>query len=123
MKKTVKSYLVMEKVDFTQKINDQIALGNALLQKQITTDEALGNFRSEVSKWSDYNEELLKQSFDNPDNEYKQEYKNSYLPLGSLGTHTFSDKVHAQERIISSYLRGLEKIANKINLIPVAGGI
>jgi hypothetical protein len=121
MKKAVRSFLIVEKADFIQKLESRIALANNMLQQQIINAEVLAKLKTEISDWSDYNLELLKQSFDNPDNEYKQEYKNSYQAYSYAGTHSLADMANAQKRKISSYKNYLEKLINKIDLIPVKG--
>jgi len=121
MRKETKSYLIIEKMDFSQKVNNRISIGNELLSKQITSDEALEKFKTEVSKWSNYNLELLKQSFNNTNNEYQKEYKGSYRPRGYLGSHLFSEDVERKKKEVSSYIKGLEKILDKLDLIPVEG--
>ena len=121
MKEETKSYLIMEKTDFSQKINDRIAIGKELLSQQITSDESLVNFRNEVSKWLDYNLELLKQSFDNPDNEYRKDFKKSHFIAGNIGSHSLYEDVERKKKEVSSYIKGLEKILNKLDLIPVKG--
>jgi len=121
MKKETKSYLITETTDFAQKINDRIAIGKELLSQQITSDEALINFRNEVSKWLDYNLELLKISFDNPDNEYRKDFKKNHFIAGNIGSHSLYEDVERKKKEVSSYIKGLEKILNKLDLIPVKG--
>jgi hypothetical protein len=121
MKKETKSYLIMEKTDFAQKINGQIVIGKELLSQQITTAEAFDKFKLEISKWSDYNLELLKQSFDNPDNEYRKDYKSSHFIGGYVGSHSLYEDVERKKKEVSSYIKGLEKILNKLDVIPQKG--
>jgi archaellum component FlaC len=119
MKKNIRSSLIVSREDFCQKVNNQIAIGKGLSSQQITSDETLENLKNEISKWSDYNMELLKQSFDNPDNEYLKEYKAGYKHWSYIGSHPFSEKVETQKKKIASYITYLEKLNNKIELIPV----
>ena len=121
MKKNTRSYQITDKMDFSRKINSRISTGKEILSCQIASYEALDIIKNEISKWSDYNIELLKQSFDNPDNEYLSKYKQSYLALDFWGSHSLSIDIETQKRKISSYIKGLDKIANKIDLIPTKG--
>jgi hypothetical protein len=118
MKKTEKSYLIIDKEEFCQKLQGRIVSGQELLVRQITSEEALKNFKTEISKWSDYNLELLKQSFNTPDNEYRNEYKDSYIHLGYLGTQTLDYRIETTKKKIACYIAGLKKIKNKIDIIP-----
>ena len=93
MKKNTNSFLTKSKADFSRELNERIAIGNELLSQKITSNEDLNNFKDEISKWSEKNKELIKQSFDNPDNEYLKEYEESSRHFGFLGTHTISDDV------------------------------
>jgi hypothetical protein len=118
MKNTRKSYLVVEREEFCQKLQVRIVSGQALLERQITSEEALEKFKAEISEWSDYNLELLKQSFNNPENEYRQKYKKSYVHFGFLGSHSLKDNIETQKGKITSYLTAIENLMNKVGLIP-----
>jgi hypothetical protein len=119
MKNTGKSCLVIDKVEFYQKLQTRIVLGKELLVRQITSEEALERFKAEISEWSDYNLELLKQSFNNPENEYRKEYKKSYIHLGFFGTHSLKDNIETQKKKIARYLTAIENLINKVELIPM----
>lgn len=119
MKKTVKSYLVIDKAEFFKKLQDRMVSGQGLAVRQITSEEELEKFKVEISEWSDYNLELLKQSFNNPENEYRQEYKKSYTRLGFIGTHSLKDNIKTQKKKMASYLTAIENLMNKTALIPI----
>jgi sulfite reductase alpha subunit-like flavoprotein len=118
MKKTGKSHLVIDREEFCQRLQGRIVSGQELLARQITSEETLENFKAEISGWSDYNLELLKQSFNNPENEYRQEYKDSYIHLGYLGTQSLDYRIESAKKKIACYTASLEKIKNKIDIIP-----
>ena len=121
MKKNTKSFLILLKDEFRQKINERISIGNELLSQKIFTDEELQNYKTIISQWIDYNKELLKQSFDNPDNEYLEEYKNVFhfgdFSLG--GNPTIQTETERYKKRITKYFSYLEKLLNKLDLIPV----
>jgi hypothetical protein len=119
MKKTVKSYLVIDKAEFFKKLQDRMVSGQGLAVRQITSEEELEKFKVEISEWSDYNLELLKQSFNNPENEYRQEYKKSYTRLDFIGTHSLKDNIKTQKKKMASYLTAIENLMNKTALIPI----
>jgi predicted nucleotide-binding protein len=124
------SKLVKDPELFKTEIEKRIELGNILLSNDvpvIPTDPYRGYSRNRVSydethkkqfianysKWSDYNVELLKQSFNNPDNEYKD----SYLARGQtavMGT----DIIKEYKDIISRQINNLESLIEKLPLIP-----
>ena len=118
MEKNTKSYLITDKEDFSQ-----ITVGKEMLARQITSHEALDTLKNDISKWSDYNKELLKQSFNNSDNEYLNEYKNIPIYGAFLGTHYLPKEVERYKKEISKYILSLEKIINKIDLIPTKGDV
>jgi hypothetical protein len=117
MKKTGKSYLIIGREEFCQKLQERIILGQELLSRQITSEGALEKYKAEISGWSDYNLELLRQSFNNPENEYRQEYKKSYIHFGFFGTHSLNDSTKTQKKKIVSYLAAIESLMNKVELI------
>jgi hypothetical protein len=121
MKAIKKSYLIIGKDELSKMLNSRIALGNELFSRQIKTVNDLENIKIEISKWHDFNLELLKQSFNNPENEYKQEYKKGYVHFGFLGSHSFTHNVEIYKKKLTAYLSNLEKIQNKLNFIPVFG--
>ncbi|MDR0604948.1 MAG: hypothetical protein LBG80_11660 [Bacteroidales bacterium] len=118
MKKAGKSYLVIDREEFCKKLQLRVVSGQELLARQITSEETLEKFKAEISEWSDYNLELLKQSFNNPENEYRQEYKKSYIHLGFIGTHSLEDNIKTQKKKIASYLKAIENLMSKAELIP-----
>lgn len=94
-----KARLTISKAKFSQYLNERIVEGRILLKKSVSsekhpqdcyysysarnvmspvrfTDEQ-ETFMSEFQKWTDYNSELLKQSFDIGDNEYQAKYVRS----------------------------------------------
>jgi hypothetical protein len=121
MKKNTKSHLIIDRADFSQKINSQITIGNELLSRRIASHEAFETVRSDISKWSNYNMELLKQSFDNIDNEYLNEYKSIRFCDAFAGAHYLTEEARRYKKRVSKYILGLEKIVNKIDLIPTKG--
>jgi hypothetical protein len=121
MRKNVNSFLVVSKDEFCQKVNTQISIGKKFLSEQITSNETFTNFDNEISKWSDYNKELLKRSFDNPDNEYLEKYilKDRYKSF--IGAHYLNQEIERRKTKISKKILVLEKLLNIIDLIPLKG--
>ena len=102
-----KTVLVMDSEQFKQALEQRIEAGKKLLDIEVTKNttpyglrgwgayggryvsqeerqyvkEEIEQFKNEFYKWSDYNSELLKQAFDNPDNEYRKEYDNTGITI------------------------------------------
>jgi len=121
MEKITRSYLIVDREDFSQKIISRITAGKEMLSRKVMAQEALETLKNDISKWSDYNTELLKQSFNNPDNEYLIQYKHSYRPFNFFGSHSLQIDADEQKKKISKYILYLEKIINKADLIPTKG--
>jgi hypothetical protein len=83
--------------------------------------EALEKFKIELKEWHNYNLELLKQSFNNPENDYKEEYQKSHHGMNFFGSHSLAGDVEDNKKKITNYIRGIEKILNKADLIPILG--
>ena len=68
------SKLIISKSDFKSQIEERIQSGEELTKRSIQNSNDLELLQKDFRLWSDYNSELLKQSFDNPNNEYLKEY-------------------------------------------------
>ena len=75
--------LIVGKEHFKEQLNKRIQIGEELISRQIQTQTQLDQAEQEFYDWDDFNSELLKQSFNNEQNEYKIDYDrvNSYLGL------------------------------------------
>lgn len=125
------SKLVVDVSDFQKNIEDRIVKGKDLLRiavplaqntpqyigmisHKVYDDVAEKNFMAQYRRWNDYNLELLKQSFDNSENEYRDDYHSSgYCPV-LLG----EDIVQEQKDIIERQIVNLESLLDKLPLIP-----
>ncbi|CAI8206919.1 MAG: Uncharacterised protein [SAR116 cluster bacterium] len=88
VKRTTKStpppeptHLIRAKGQFKSELQERIVKGEEILKRNIQTVEDFENLKSDYSAWHDYNLELLKQSFNEPYNEYRK----SYDQVGSFG--------------------------------------
>jgi len=61
---------------FKEEVNKRIVLGEEIYSRQIQTNRQFEQARQDYYDWNDFNSELLKQSFNNPNNEYKKKYDN-----------------------------------------------
>jgi len=126
----MKTELTIQKAIFKKELEDYIQSGNTILEKSkngsITTQE-FEFLEKEFGFWTDEVEELLKQRFNNPDNEYYNAFKNTgELNLNSLSAvmrganpqdirfrHTFfKDKIEPK-------IDNLVSLVKKLQFIPV----
>lgn len=75
------THLTKSKGQFKAELQERIVEGEELLKRNIQTVEDFEKLKSDYSSWHDYNLELLKQSFNEPYNEYRK----SYDQVGSWG--------------------------------------
>lgn len=66
--------LTVGKDFFRQQLEERIAIGDELLKRHIQTYDQLDKAKEDYYNWNDYNSEILKQSFNNEFNEYKDSY-------------------------------------------------
>ena len=75
------THLIKSKGQFKAELQERIVEGEELLKRNIQTVDDFEKLKSDYSSWHDYNLELLKQSFNEPYNEYRK----SYDQVGSWG--------------------------------------
>lgn len=134
-----KARLIISKARFTQHLNERIAKGNILRKKNVPlqrqpqdsyygysvrnamspvrfTDEQEA-FMSEFQKWTDYNSELLKQSFDIGNNEYQAKY----VRCGqSIVISANDDIIRLYKEELKYKIDFLYSLLAKVELLPCA---
>jgi hypothetical protein len=95
-----------------------IQAGRQLKGKTVSTELELEEIKKKIHEWSDYNSELLKQSFDVPDNEYRYKYDHLFIP-GGLGNFTLTERIKQTKDNLEKRIQNLESLNNKISLIPI----
>lgn len=68
--------LIVGKDYFSEEINKRIILGEEIYSRQIQTNRQFEQAKEDFQNWDDFNSELLKQSFNNINSEYKEQYDN-----------------------------------------------
>lgn len=140
--KPQKAILVMDSDQFKQALEQRIDVGKKLLDIKVTKNttpyglrgwgayvgryvsqeerqyvkEEIEQFKNEFYKWSDYNSELLKQAFDNPDNEYRQEYDNTGITI-LMGDEDVMEDYHKR---INKKIAVLDRLIAFLPLLPKA---
>ena len=119
--KKEKTLLIKPKSLFEKELVERIAIGTEITKDRIDNDELFGIARKEFSEWSDYNLELLKQSFSEPYNEYWRSYDNSDSGVGLLaaigGRRQPGQALSNFVQRIEHKLDNLNKLKNKVSLI------
>ena len=122
--------LIIQRDRFSEELSKQIAQGKLLLDIKILSapanlrgwENVVGDPYKEQKErlsqqytiWNDYNKELLRRSFNDPDNDYFETYSNA----GNLRLLERSDYFTLVQKIVSDEITVLESLLNKIDLIP-----
>lgn len=131
-----KARLVLEKEQFLSQLSERIEIGKKLplikasvpnipdayreygyMTRKARTEptEEQEKWISEFKQWTDYNSELLKQTFDIPNNEYQRDYINSGQYLISIGNENLFQEYQDE---LKSKIEYLETLVLKIPLLP-----
>ncbi|MFL5739903.1 MAG: TIR domain-containing protein [Flavisolibacter sp.] len=70
------SVLVVGREFFKEELNKRIVIGEEIYSRQIQTNRQFEQAKQDYYDWNDFNSELLKQCFNNPNNEYRLSYDN-----------------------------------------------
>lgn len=114
--------LTVDKVTFKNSLNDRIEIGRQIFNKPVTTVETLDDNESEYRRWNDYNSELLKQSFNVENNEYKSDYDDCATWVGfsgiSLGaTYGPNERLKNLKERTKKKIENLEQLKEKTDLL------
>lgn len=102
---------------FKSEIQERIEIGEELFNREINNDQELETLVSDYKIWNEYNYECLKQSFNEPNNEYKKAYNQSgYGFVGSLG-EVQGKPILSQRNLIKYKLDSLKRLEAKATLI------
>jgi len=112
------SKLTISKSEFKEALNKRIKKGNDLLKEINSSDSELQELDKKFKRWSDYNREFLKQSFDDPKNEYWDSYCSSGLTyFGEIRRRKEADKILTLNNYLEDKIESLNKLENKADLI------
>ena len=101
-----------------KKIREQIEKGKRLLNQEIKNEAELKHARELMSRWSNYNSELLKRTIDT--DEFVETYRSSNLrPFMVLGGSTsFQERVDSFRSEVEKYVLALKSIRDRRELCP-----
>jgi len=108
---------------FRKELEQRINLGKELFDRQITTTDQLEQLKKDYNNWDDYNEELLRRSFNNLENEYHHEYSNctSWIGMEDVmyrrNTSGGEYKLKHEKEKIEASVTNLERLVEKLPLI------
>ncbi|MCX8472920.1 MAG: nucleotide-binding protein, partial [Sediminibacterium sp.] len=108
--------LTKRKEDFKQELIARIQKGQEILNRQIQNKQQLDDAKLDVNKWNDFNSELLKQSFNNEYNEYKDSYEDVNLLYGFYAKRPQNEIVEFQEKL-NNNLNYLNQLVEKVDLM------
>jgi predicted nucleotide-binding protein len=108
--------LTIERDLFKEQLIARIRLGEEICNRPIQTNTQLAESWQEHSDWNDYNSELLKQSFNKENNEYKKDYDEVNFFYGLLHDKQRSDIEEFREKT-QNKINILKKLIAKVDLI------
>jgi REase_DpnII-MboI len=113
-------YLIVDKEELKEKILERIQIGLDLSERQVSTKEEKSKAWGEFKDWNSYNEELVRQAFDKPDNRHFEEfkYKISYSVDAFYGEiNTFQADMEEDKSVIKLQVAKLRRFYEKIELL------
>jgi REase_DpnII-MboI len=113
-------FLVVDKDELKDQLKIRMQLGHDIQQRPITNEtEKIDAWRSFID-WDNFNEELIRQAFDKPNNPHVAEYKFKEgidIEVAFYGkTRSFSELVQQDKNQIAYQLRKLSWFYEKIDL-------
>lgn len=109
--------LTVGKDYFKEKVNERIKAGEEIYKRQIQTQPELEAANHEYSNWDDYNSELLKQSFNNEHNEYKEDYDSVNNFYGFYNSGHKRNVLNEFREKLNNKLTNLRQLFAKIDLM------
>ncbi len=67
--------LTVDKAELKLRINERLQIGRKFITREIRNEREYNDCWDSFIDWDIYNEELIKQAFDEPNNSYASEYK------------------------------------------------
>lgn len=113
--------LIISKDEFKLRIQERIDEGELLYAFKVNTQQDFDKNQEDFYRWNDYNLEYLKQSFNNPYNEYKKSYDDagSWSGIMFIGGPPPSpaEKLQEFKGKIESKLKNLKNLLAKTELL------
>jgi predicted nucleotide-binding protein len=109
--------LNISNIEFESKIDQRIELGTGLFLRNVISQDELSLLQSDYTSWNGYNNEYLKQSFNNPENEYRKSYAGAgFTFLGQMGEDP-GNPISTLKNLINYKVADLKNLRGKSELI------
>ena len=114
--------LSKSKNTFKTELTERIEKGQKIIEDRIENDADFLKAKGEFSEWTDYNMELLKQSFNVPLNEYQHSYKSAgnFAGFRTITTGSRPNPGQVLSKFVSQVqakIDNLIKLKNKVDLL------
>lgn len=116
--------LIKSKNTFETELEKRIKIGKAFLDKKIINTDEIEELKFDFSDWDEFNAELIKQSFNNPENESYKKYLKVNYGAGiadslnrNINTATLDYKLNLTFGKFKNSIRYLKKLKNRIPLL------
>lgn len=117
------SKLAVGKEYFEDYLQKRIVVGEEIYNRNIQTTRQLEQARQDYYDWNDFNSELLKQSFDNINSEYKEKYDR----VNNIGIYVSpsspAEELREFKDDVLNKINNLKQLIAKLPLIKVADGL
>lgn len=110
--------LKIPKEEFKKVLQERISKWWELFEKQVNTHEDFETLKSDYSKWNDWNQEYLKQSFNYQNNQYLQEY-NWWWAASIWFEKSIHQRIKDKKDDIKEKIEKLDRLVEKVDLIPI----
>ena len=111
-------FLIKPKSIFKKEIDNRIQKGEEILKTNLQTMDDINAIKKDYASWHDYNLELIKQSFNEPYNEYFSSYDKAGIwggfVLGGLST---AEEVKEFIQKFNNKIDNLRNLSQKIDLL------
>jgi hypothetical protein len=124
-----KTILVKPREVFKNELLERISIGEELHNRNINDTDQLSQLNRDAASWDDFNEELIKRSFNNKDSEYFYEYSKLNTMAGmadylrGINTEHPSYKLKIAKEKIDNCVIWLKRLVDKLPLIEEDGSI
>lgn len=118
------AHLILDKEEFKKGITERLKIGQEFLTRNVATKEDLQKCWEEFIDWDYYNQEMIKQAFEYPDNIYAQEYKRhtnggAFFFPGTYKPPTFDESVDSNRKEMGHQVWKVKIFLDKIDLLRI----
>lgn len=114
--------LIVSKDKFKKDLQERISKWKELLNREINSQNDFEILETDFSKWNDWNNEYLKQSFNHQDNQYYKDYSHWWAFVISWDNSIYK-KIQDEKEDIKKKINRLDTLLEKVDLIPIVENI